>query len=98
MRIDHRATPEVARTQARERVKKAGFIYQGVHIPITSADAMAMLQVRAAFEFGETDTVIEFSNGSKLPITATEFAAFARTFVASRNALFTESGKHPKTK
>lgn len=58
-------------------------------VPFTSADATGLLQVRAAFDFGVTETAMEFSNGVKMPLTPADFATFAPWFVARRNAFFT---------
>lgn len=70
--------------------KRNGEVYAdtGVTVSFTSDDAMALLQVKAAFELGATSTVIEFSNGQKLPMTADKFLAFAGWFTAKRNAFF----------
>jgi len=72
----------------RKQGKTKGFVYQGKDIPLHAEDALALLQVRAAFEFGETATVIAFSNGVNLPMAAPNFSAFAAQFVAARNAFY----------
>lgn len=68
--------------------KRVGVDYNGTLIPFMNEDAVAMLQVKAAFELGETSTNIEFSNGVIFPITATDFPAFASWFVQHRNSYF----------
>lgn len=68
--------------------KQYGLDYNGYMIPFKNEDAMAMLQVKAAFEMGLTSTNIEFSNGTIMPMTATDFAAFALWFVEKRNGYF----------
>ena len=57
-------------------------------ISFTSEDGNGMMQVRTAFELGLPSTTIHFENGTKLPISAAEFAAFAVWFVAKRNEFF----------
>ena len=76
--------------EAQAKAKATGELYanSGVIVPFKNEDALALLQVKAAFEMGVPATVIEFSNGSKLPMTAPEFQAFALWFVAKRNAFF----------
>lgn len=69
--------------------KYIGMDYQGSLIPLSSDDAMAMLQVKSAFELGLTATNIKFSNGVILPMTPAEFVNFSLWFVTSRNTLFT---------
>ncbi len=51
-------------------------------------DANGMLQVKAGFELGLTETVIHFKNGTKMPIKATEFNDFALWFMNKRNQFF----------
>ena len=57
-------------------------------IPFTSNDALAVLQVKSAFEIGVTSTNIEFTNGTVMPIDHTEFQEFAVWFVNKRNDFF----------
>jgi hypothetical protein len=59
-------------------------------ISLTKEDGDGLLQVKAGFELGLINTVIHFKNGTKLPITAEEFPAFALWFVQERNKFFTE--------
>ena len=70
--------------------KQAGLPYgnTGVTVPFTSNDAMAVLQVKAAFEVGLTNTVIKFSNDQSLPMKSSDFNAFARWFATERNRFF----------
>ena len=76
--------------QSASEAKTSGkeYLSTGVIVPFKSDDAMAVLQVKAAFEVGVTSTVFKFSNGQQLPITQTEFAEFAAWFAAERNAFF----------
>ena len=57
-------------------------------LSFTSDDGNGLLQVKAAFELGLTSTTIHFENGTKMPITAAEFGAFAAWFVNKRNEFF----------
>lgn len=68
--------------------KKYGKDYNGHMIPFMNEDAVALLQVKALFDMGGTHTNIEFSNGTVMPMTATDFVAFAEWFVVNRNAYF----------
>lgn len=68
--------------------KKRGKNYNGFTIPFTSSDALAVLQVKAAFDYGTLKTVLYFSNGVKMPITKTNFATFAEWFTTERNKFF----------
>lgn len=60
----------------------------GVTVPFTSVDALAVLQVKAAFEVGVIETVIAFSNGQKLSMVSADFTAFATWFANERNQFF----------
>ncbi len=57
-------------------------------ISFTSDDGNGVTQVKTAFELGLPDTTIYFSNGTKMPITSVEFAAFAAWFAQKRNEFF----------
>jgi len=57
-------------------------------VPFMKDDADGVMQVKAAFDLGLTDTVIHFTNGTKMPITATEFRDFVVWFVTKRNSFF----------
>lgn len=57
-------------------------------VPFMKDDADGLMQVNAAFQLGITETVIYFTNGTKMPITAAEFEAFAVWFVTKRNSFF----------
>lgn len=89
-------TPEQLAAQAEKEAAKQrdeamlkGFEYKGHQISVTAQDGTAMLQVKGAFEIGVTDTVIYFANGTKLPMTASEFPDFSLLFVSERNKYFT---------
>jgi len=73
--------------------KRKGEVYAktGVTVPFTSQDAMGLLQVKAAFELGAASTIMLFSNGQKLPMTAEDFPAFAVWFTQKRNSFFQEA-------
>ena len=51
-------------------------------------DGDGIMQVKSAFELGLASTIIYFANGTKMPITAEEFEAFAVWFVNKRNEFF----------
>ena len=65
-----------------------GADYNGFQISFTSEDGNGMMQVRTAFDLGLPSTTIHFENGTKMPITAADFGAFAVWFVAKRNEFF----------
>jgi|GEM_PF-3807133 len=84
---------EMAQAQAKadkKRAKLAGLKYAstGVTVPFTADDALGLLQVQAAFQLGLAKTVIKFSNGQSLPISALDFPAFATWFATERNKFF----------
>lgn len=68
--------------------KQYGVECNGYKIPFKNEDAMAMLQVKAAFEMGVTSTNIEFSNGTVMPMSVADFPEFALWFVEKRNRYF----------
>jgi hypothetical protein len=74
--------------EASRALKNEGEYYDSNLISYTDEDASAMMQVKIAFDFGETQTNIHFSNGTILPITAEEFPDLAQWFVSKRNAYF----------
>lgn len=57
-------------------------------VPFMKDDADGLMQVNAAFQLGITETVIYFTNGTKMPIKAAEFQEFAIWFVTKRNSFF----------
>lgn len=73
-----------------KQIKANGKEYadSGVLVPFTKEDGDALLQVKAAFELGVTETIIHLSNGQKLPITAEAFPDFALWFATERNQFF----------
>lgn len=84
-------TPEQLLQEAsklRDEAMLKGFVYNGMDISVTKDDGDGMVQVKASFELGLTSTVIHFSNGSKLPMSAEEFPAFALQFVTERGKFF----------
>lgn len=72
----------------RDQAMLTGIDYQGSMISLTDVDGNGMLQVKAAFEMGLPTTTIHFKNGTKLPMTAADFPAFALWFVTERNRFF----------
>lgn len=82
---------EIAKIEAnnlRDQAMLTGIDYQGSMISLTDVDGNGMLQVKAAFEMGLLSTTIHFKNGTKLPMTAANFSAFALWFVTERNRFF----------
>jgi hypothetical protein len=88
---------ELAAEAARKLIleaKSTGEVYSlngaDYQIPFKKDDADGLLQVKAAFDSGLlTETVIYFTNETKMPITSEEFDAFVAWFVPKRNAFFT---------
>lgn len=68
--------------------KKYGKLYGNYMVPFMNEDAIAMMQVKTGFEMGVTATNIEFSNGTVMPMTPSEFPEFAGWFVTHRNSYF----------
>lgn len=88
-------TPEQLAQQAKQEADRlrdeamlAGKEYNGQLVSLTKDDGDGLLQVKAGFELGLTETVINFKNGTKLPIKASEFLSFAQWFVTERNRFF----------
>jgi hypothetical protein len=81
-----------AAKEAERQAKKAGDVYTlnavDYVIPFTKFDGDAIVQVETAFRYGQTLTNIEFTNGTVMPITSAELAAFGAWFAAKRNAFF----------
>ena len=75
-----------------KKSKNEGVIYTlndvDYQVPFMKDDADGLLQVKAAFDLGVTDTVIYFTNGTKMPIQASEFQEFAIWFANKRNSFF----------
>jgi hypothetical protein len=74
--------------------KATGEVYtlNGVdyQVPFMKDDADGLLQVKSAFDAGLlTETVVYFTNGTKMPITSEEFGAFVAWFVPKRDSFFT---------
>jgi hypothetical protein len=72
----------------RDEAMFTGKEYNGQLISLTKDDGDGLLQVKAGFELGLTETVIHFKNGTKLPITSDKFLEFAQWFVTERNKFF----------
>ena len=79
---------EESERHIRAEAMLTGAEYNGYQVSFTADDGNGLLQVKAAFETGLTDTVIHFENGTKMPITAAGFPEFAAWFVAERNKFF----------
>lgn len=79
-----------ARERSEAMYRGEEYAESGVMVPFRSDDALGLLQVKAAFDLGVSRTVIEFSNGQKLPMTPAEFPAFAKWFAEKRNSFYTE--------
>jgi hypothetical protein len=79
---------ETNEAKANQDRKTNGEDYNGFMIPFKKDDADGLMQVKAAFGLGITDTVIHFSNGTKMPMNVDEFAEFAVWFVNKRNEFF----------
>lgn len=75
-------------SKLRAEAMLTGFEYNGHQISVTAEDGTGLLQVKGAFEMGVTDTVIHFENGTKLPMSASDFTSFALLFVTERNKYF----------
>lgn len=82
-------SPEQKRTEAQANGEVYTLNGEDYRVPFMKDDADGLMQVDAAFQLGVTDTVIYFTNGVKMPITAAEFQDFATWFVVKRNSFFT---------
>ncbi len=76
----------------RETRKTVGLVYPlndvDYLVPFKSDDAIAMMQVKTAFDVGIASTNIKFSNDTIVPIKSTEFQDFAVWFATQRNSFF----------
>lgn len=70
--------------------KRMNADYNGTSVSLTSKDALALMQIKTAFEMGETRTVLKFENGTKMELTPVTFTGFATWFIAKRNEFFQE--------
>ena len=61
-------------------------------VPFTKDDADGVMQVSFAFQLGITETVIYFTNGTKMPIIDVEFQEFVIWYVTRRNEFFLNKG------
>jgi len=58
-------------------------------VPLTREAQFAVVSVAVAFSSGAiTATNIEFENGTVVPVTSTDFPAFAKWFATERNKFF----------
>jgi hypothetical protein len=62
-----------------------GTVYQ---VSLTANDGNGMMQVKAGFDMGLSNTNIHFDNGTIVPIAVADFPAFAQWFVTERNKFF----------
>lgn len=74
-----------AKKQVGEPYELNNVVYQ---VPFTVEDATGMLQVKAAFDLGVSQTNFHFSNGVIMPLTAEDFYHFALWFAEKRNNFF----------
>ena len=83
---------EIASNAARSSAMLEGDVYtldgKEYRVSFTKDDGDGIMQVKSAFELGLTSTTIHFENGTRMPISAAEFGAFAAWFVAKRNEFF----------
>lgn len=88
--VPQSAIDAVLRQAAASDAKRIGEVYAdtGITVPFASEDALALMQVQAAFGLGVKNTVIQFSNGAELPMTPDKFPAFASWFVNKRNSFY----------
>lgn len=86
-----------AEAEARYISKKEGVIYtlNGIEYKISfmKDDGDGVIQVKNAFDLGVTNTIIHFTNGTKMPITSSEFMEFAIWFANKRNNFFIEGNQ-----
>lgn len=88
-------------SKARDEAMMQGFNHNGEQISVTKDDGDGMMQVEATFKRlrdaitngklppeTEIKTVIHFKNGTKLPITETEFESFSLLFIIERGKFF----------
>lgn len=62
-----------------------GVSYQ---ISLTKDDGDGMIQVKVGFDLGLTSTIVQFKNGTNIPITPDNFPEFSAWFVNARNKFF----------
>lgn len=79
---------ELKQNQERKDLMLLGLKYNGYKISFTKDDGDGVVQVKSAFEMGLTSTVIKFDCGTKMPISLSEFNAFALWFMVERNKFF----------
>lgn len=83
---------KLEQSKARDEAMLVGATYTlndtDYKISFTKEDGDGLVQVKSAFELGLTQTTIHFSNGTKMPISSSEFQTFALWFVNKRNEFF----------
>lgn len=83
---------KLEQSKARDEAMLSGATYTlnniDYQISFAKEDGDGLVQVKSAFELGLTQTTIHFSNGIKMPISSSEFQAFALWFVNKRNEFF----------
>ena len=87
VRQDFRTNEEKQKAESRKQ-KRDGKDYNGHKIPLTTEDAMGVMQVKMAFGAGLKETTLHFSNGTKMRVTSSTFDDFAKWFVAERAKFF----------
>lgn len=95
---EKRVADELAIKQSEEdsNARKASMLYGDIYnlngvgykVSFTKDDGDGLVQVKSAFELGLTNTIIHFDNGTNMPISSSEFSAFASWFVTKRNEFF----------
>lgn len=80
-----KAIEQARKDEGEMYTKENGEVYK---VSFQKDDADGVLQVKSAFELGLSSTTIHFENGTKMPITASEFGHFALWFVEKRNSFF----------
>lgn len=93
---------EADKLQAELKAKRESDMLEGAvytlnkveyNVSFTKNDGDGLVQVKASFELGQTETVIHFDNGTNMPIKAEEFLDFATWFVNKRNIFFIGKGE-----
>lgn len=85
--VNKASTIKIIEDNKAKAIGKA-YLDTGTMVPFKSSDALAILQVKAAFEVGVASTNIIFSNKEVLPMTSADFPSFAIWFANERNKFF----------
>lgn len=83
---------KLEQSKTRDEAMLTGATYklnnEDYQISFTKEDGDGLVQIKSALELGLTQTNIHFSNGIKMPISSSDFPAFALWFVNKRNEFF----------